>query len=130
MRFTDAAARGRRRDPDAIRRPRGDAPRPSLRLGGLPRLLEVVPGFTTILFEFDSSLALDTSILAELNSRLESALGVVSPPAAVKEIPVTYDQLANDVHVGDRDGVAIGERDGSGHLPGTVDEAGLCHELL
>jgi inhibitor of KinA len=55
-------------------------------------LIEFVPGFTTVLLEFDPHEAPDLSQLApEMAAHLEKAASTRLPPAPVKEIPIVYD---------------------------------------
>lgn len=55
-------------------------------------LKEWVPGFTTLLLEFDLNRGRElTSIARELLPRLELALGHSTPERSVQEIPVLYD---------------------------------------
>lgn len=54
-------------------------------------LTEFVPGFLNVLLEFDPHHTPAPELLApELVTRLEAAAAVQPPPAALKEIPVTY----------------------------------------
>jgi inhibitor of KinA len=55
-----------------------------------PGLVEFVPSFTTVLLEFSPGIT-DATVLSNLAARLRSAAGRALTPAAVKEIPVTYD---------------------------------------
>src|SRR5436309_2412076 len=55
-------------------------------------LLEFVPGFTTILLEFDPSVVPEPSLTAvELVAKLGALPVAELPPTPVREIPVVYD---------------------------------------
>jgi|SRR6267378_1667735 len=55
-------------------------------------LLEFIPAFTTLLLEFDPDAATNLPVLMpELIARLKKVTAHPLPPAAVREIPVTYD---------------------------------------
>jgi inhibitor of KinA len=55
-------------------------------------LIEFVPGFTTMLLEFDPSLVPDPSLIAsELVAKLDALAAAELPPTTVREIPVIYD---------------------------------------
>ena len=55
-------------------------------------LVEFVPGFTTMLLEFDPSIVPDpASIAPELAAKLEGLPVLELPPTPVREIPIVYD---------------------------------------
>jgi len=55
-------------------------------------LVEFVPGFTTMLLEFDASVVPDPSLIApELVAKLDGLAVAELPPTPVREIPVVYD---------------------------------------